>query len=82
MELAQRALLLGRETVRRDDQEIAVAVPVGAAQRERAGQISADEVVAEDRGDTRDELRQQLVQLWKARAGDQSSFAMTCLICV
>ena len=56
MELAKRVLLLCRWPIRHDDQKVAVAVEIAGSERERAGQVSTDEVVSEDRLDPSHEL--------------------------
>jgi len=67
VQLAQRPLLGCRELVRGDDQEVAVAAEIARSERERAGQVGADDVDSENRLDAGDQLCQQLVQLREAR---------------
>ena len=70
----ESSLLRGRDFVVRDDHEVDVAVLVRVADRERALQIRAAEVVAEHLTGASNELSQHLVQLWKDR-GAQARLA-------
>jgi hypothetical protein len=67
VQVAECPLLLVRDPSRGDDQEVAVAVEVAGSERERAGQVGADDVDSENRLDAGDQLCQQLVQLREAR---------------
>ena len=67
VELAERSLLLCRDPIPGDHQKVAVALEITGSERERAGQVGADEVVAENRMRASHQLSQQLVQLRKGR---------------
>src|SRR6185503_7349470 len=66
VQLAKRPLLLRVDALLRDDDEVAVARGVTAAERERADQVDARQVLPEDRAHARSEVREQRVQLGKA----------------
>ena len=66
VELAKCSFLLCRDPVLGDHQKVAVAVEITGSERERAGQVRADEGGSEDGLDTENQLSQELVQLRKA----------------
>ena len=63
MQLPKRALLVAAEGVVHDHEEVAVASRVAAPERERAGEVDADEVGTERTRDPGYEPRQKFVQL-------------------
>ena len=67
MQIAERLLLLAVDAAGRDDEEVAVARRVAAAEREGAGEIDADQVRLQDRLDPAEEVAQEIVQLGKRR---------------
>ena len=69
MQLPQGTLSLATQPVDRDDEEVAVTRGIAGSERERAGEIGADEGLGQDRPNGGDELGQKLVQLGKLRRG-------------
>ena len=63
MHVPKRVELRVGDLVVRDDDEVDVAVLVGVAERERALEVRAAEVVAEDRADALDEFAEDGIQL-------------------
>ena len=69
MQRAQRLLLLGRGSLVRGHDEVAVALHVAGAEREGALHVGAHQVVAEDPPPVADQLVEQLVEVGVRRDG-------------
>ena len=65
MQTANRLLVVAVDAAGRDDEEVAVARGVAAAEREGAGEIDADQVCPDNRLDPAAEVAQEIVQFGK-----------------
>ena len=63
VQLSKIMFLFRCQSLTGDDQKVAVAVPVGVAQRKRPLEVGADEVVSKDPRNTRHESTQQFVEV-------------------
>ena len=72
----ERRKLMRRDLGMSHDNEVDVAVLVGIADSKRALEVRAAEVLAENRRRTRDQIVQNIVELWKdSRSGHHNSIS-------